>query len=157
VTKTDQGYAAWIDHDVVDSVGDKVSEIYIDDHTGQPEWVPVNTGAVKSRPSFAPLQGARADGDQTVFAYDKAKVKDAPQVEDDGDGYLTPEEERGRYRYYGPEYDTSQAPQGVQVRGEGRETSGPNTDDAMTRSEKRSCMSGRPLGRPDAPGCGSTS
>ncbi len=139
MTNTEHDYAAWIGHDVVDSEGDKigkVSQIYMDEHTGQPEWVAINTGMFKSRSSFAPLQGARADGDQLVVGYDKAKVKDAPQVEDDRDGYLTPEEEQELYRYYDREYETGQAPQGEQVRGEGHDTSGPDTDNAMTRSEE---------------------
>ncbi len=127
-------YTAWIGHEVIDGAGEKVgkvSQIYTDDHTGQPAWVAINTGKFKSRSSFAPLQGAKADGEQLVIGYDKAKVKDAPQVEDDGDGYLTPDEEQELYRYYGRAYDTTAPSQG-----QGHDTSGPNTDSAMTRSEE---------------------
>ena len=35
-----------------------------------------------------------------VIPFDKATVKDAPQVEDDSDGHLTPAEEQELYRYY---------------------------------------------------------
>ncbi len=138
----EQDYAAWIGHQVVDSAGEtigKVANIYMDDHTGEAEWVAVNTGMFKSRSSFVPLQGGKADGDRIVVGYDKAKIKDAPQVEDDGDGYLTPEEEQELYRYYGRDYSTGQEAQ-TQTRGqepgEGSDTSGPNTDNAMTRSEE---------------------
>jgi len=62
-----------------------------------------------------------------VIPYDKAKVKDAPQVEDDQDGYLRPEEEEALYRYYGRSYATS---------GDRQVREG-TTDEAMTRSEEQ--------------------
>lgn len=129
-----EDYSAWIGHAVVDQSGDKVgkvSQIYVDDQTGQPEWLAISTGLFKSRSSFVPLQSARSDGDQLVIAYDKAMVNDAPQVEDDNDGYLQPEEEQALYRYYGQEYPTGQVSPNV-----GTERSGESTDDAMTRSEE---------------------
>jgi len=119
----------WIGNTVVDSAGGKVgkvSQIYLDDETGQPEWLTVNTGLFKSRSSFVPLEGARADGDQLVLDYDKDTVKGAPQVEDDADGYLTPEEERQLYQYYGRSGYVS----------EGRPAAKEGADDAMTRSEE---------------------
>lgn len=131
-----QDYTAWIGHAVVDQAGGKVgkvSQIFVDDQTGQPEWLAINTGMFKSRLSFVPLQGTQAEGDQLVIPYEKAKVTDAPQVEDDKDGYLRPEEEEGLYRYYGRDYATG----GPTTRGGGYDTSGPETDDAMTRSEEQ--------------------
>lgn len=129
-----QDYSGWIGHAVVDRSGDKVgkvSQIYVDDQTGQPEWLAISTGLFKSRSSFVPLQGARADGDQLVIPYDKAKVNDAPQVEDDNDGYLQPEEEQALYRYYGQDYSSGQVSSNA-----GNQRSGESTDDAMTRSEE---------------------
>ncbi len=58
---TEQDYSGWIGHSVLDQAGDKVgkvSQIYVDDQTGAPEWLAINTGMFKSRSSFAPLQGA---------------------------------------------------------------------------------------------------
>ncbi len=142
-----QDYTGWVGQAVVDTAGDKVGKvanIYVDDETGQPEWLAVSTGMFGKKSSFVPMQGARSDGDQLVIGWDKAKVKDAPQVEDDADGYLTPEEEQALYRYYG-----QQAPAQTQTAGTGRtdrnaeagvvgrDTSGPTTDDAMTRSEEQ--------------------
>ncbi len=117
-----QDYFEWIGHAVVDQARDKigkVSQIYVDEDTGQPEWLAVNTGMFRSRSSFVPIRGAQLDGDQLVIPYDKGKVKDAPQVEDDTDGYLEPEEEQTLYRYYD------------------RDTTGQEPDDAMTRSEEQ--------------------
>ena len=141
MTITDaQSYEGWIGHQVLDREGDKigkVSQIYLDDQSGLPEWLAINTGMFKSKASFVPIQGASADGDQLVVAYDKAKVKDAPQVEDDGDGYLTPAEEQELYTYYGRDYTTAESapPSGNET--VGHDTSGPTTDDAMTRSEEQ--------------------
>jgi uncharacterized protein (TIGR02271 family) len=136
-----QDYTGWIGHAVVDSAGDKVgkvSQIFLDDETGQPEWLAINTGLFKTRASFVPLQGATADGDRLVIPFDKAKVKDAPQVEDDGDGYLTPDEEQTLYRYYGRDYTAAAPVERTAAAGEvGRDTSGPTTDAAMTRSEEQ--------------------
>jgi uncharacterized protein (TIGR02271 family) len=130
-SQTEQ-YTDWIDHTVVDQAGDKVgkvTQIYVDDETGELSWVAINTGLFARRSSFVPVAGARADGDQMVIAWNKAKVKDAPQVDDDGDGYVSPEEEEELYSYYGRQLQPRES--------DGRDTSGPTTDDAMTRSEER--------------------
>jgi uncharacterized protein (TIGR02271 family) len=141
VTTTEaQNYEGWIGHQVVDPAGDKIgkaSQIYVDDQSGQPEWLAINTGMFKSKSSFVPLQGATADGDQLVVAYDKAKVKDAPQVEDDDDGYLTPAEEQELYTYYGRGYTAAEPTQSSGPETAGHDTSGPTTDDATTRSEEQ--------------------
>ena len=80
-----------------DKVG-KIGQIYLDDSTGQPTWVTVKTGLFGGSESFAPLEGARLDGDDLVIGYDKAMVKAAPRVEADGD--ITPTEEQDLFRYY---------------------------------------------------------
>ena len=141
-------YMAWVGHTVVDSAGDKVgkvSNLYFDDESGQPEWLAISTGLFGTKSSFVPLQGATADGDQLVIAWEKAKVKDAPQVEDEADGYLSPEEEQRLYSYYGQAQPAAQTQtadvyadnDSVDTTTVGHDTSGPTTDDAMTRSEER--------------------
>ncbi|MCA0143996.1 DUF2382 domain-containing protein [Blastococcus sp. LR1] len=134
----------------------KVGEVYLDDETGQPEWATVNTGLFGTRETFIPLAQADFSGDQLRFPYEKAKVKDAPRVDDES-GHLSPEEEAELYRYYGlggPQPDTglaagrSDRPErrdadgdgvfdDVQGRTVGHDTSGLTTDDAMTRSEEQ--------------------
>ena len=87
---------------VVSDRGEKVGgigQIYLDDQTGEPEWVTVKTGLFGTAESFAPLQAARVDGDDLVVAYDKDTIKAAPRV--DADGSLSPEEEEALYRHYG--------------------------------------------------------
>lgn len=144
-TTPHESYEAWIGHQVSNAEGDKigkVSQIFVDEETGQPEWLAINTGMFSSKVSFVPLQGATAEGDTLVIPFNKAKVKDAPRVEEDADGFLTPDEEKELYTYYGRSYGS--APEGQAGkrtdRGDektvGRDTSGPTTDDAMTRSEE---------------------
>lgn len=78
----------------------KAGQVFLDDETGSPEWVTVNTGLFGTNESFVPLQEATLTGDGVVVPYTKDTVKDAPNVDPDA-GHLTPEEESELYRYYG--------------------------------------------------------
>ncbi len=130
---------------VVSSDGHKigsVGQIYVDDQTGEPTWVTVKTGFFGTHESFAPLDSATQDGDDVVLVHTKDKVKDAPRVAPDG--HLEPEEEERLYSYYGVhgtagftgtgrDTDATTESHGTV----GHDTSGPTTDDAMTRSEEK--------------------
>jgi uncharacterized protein (TIGR02271 family) len=132
-----------------DKIG-KVGQIYADEVTGQPEWVTVSTGLLGTRESFAPLYNAAVRDDQLVLAVPKQLVKDAPNVEDDG--ALADSETATLYQHYAGYLNPASAPGGVQrpddtgyagggtgagAAAQGYDTSGPTTDDAMTRSEER--------------------
>jgi uncharacterized protein (TIGR02271 family) len=125
--------------EVVDRDGDKIGkleEIYLDQQTGQPEWALVKTGLFGSAGTFVPLQGATREDDGLRVPYEKSHVKDAPNM--DADGQLSPDDEATLYRHYGleyGEYDGDTEPRG-EAGGPGHDTSGPNTDEAMTRSEE---------------------
>lgn len=140
-----------IGQDVYDESGEKIgsaSEVYLDDETGQPEWVTVRTGMFGTKESFVPIRNADLTNDGVRVPVSKTQVKDAPKI--DTDGHLSPQEEQELYRYYGMGggWDTTEttgvADAGIrnvgitEERGTvGRDTSGPTTDDAMTRSEER--------------------
>jgi sporulation protein YlmC with PRC-barrel domain len=97
---------------VRDSAGDKigkVGQVYLDDTTGQPEWVTVRTGLFGTKESFVPLAAARVEGDELVVDILKSRVHDAPKV--DEDGHLSEEQENELYAYYG----VSQGPFGRQT------------------------------------------
>jgi uncharacterized protein (TIGR02271 family) len=110
-----------------------------------------------------PLAGAKtsADGNVTV-GYDKATIKDAPHIAEEG--HLSPEDEQRLYRHYDLDYgdtdrvattgdsgytdtnvtgrhaDRRDVSTGYDDRDRGtvgHDTSGPTTDNAMTRSEER--------------------
>ncbi len=126
----------------------KISEIYEDPATGRPEWATVDTGLFGKKSNFVPLVGASLDGENIRAQVTKAQVKDAPGVEADGE--LSEQEERRLFEHYGVPYTdegstTAQGTPGQGYatgeregvgRGAGHDTSGPNTDEAMTRSEE---------------------
>jgi uncharacterized protein (TIGR02271 family) len=114
----------------------KVGQVYLDDATGQPEWVSVNTGLFGTSESFVPLADARITGDRIEVGYPKSQVKDAPRV--DADEHLSEEEEEMLYRHYGLGGRATGHGTGGETRRDtvGRDTSGPTTDEAMTRSEE---------------------
>jgi uncharacterized protein (TIGR02271 family) len=174
-----------IGKDVYDESGDKIgsaSEVYLDDETGQPEWVTVRTGLFGTKESFVPIREANLTDEGLRVPVSKSVVKDAPKI--DTDGHLSPQEEQELYRYYnmhtgrgttdttvgrdtttvtgtttGTESTTGMATSGMIDRDRdltdrdrgltdrdrgvdtrpavGRDTSGPTTDNAMTRSEER--------------------
>jgi sporulation protein YlmC with PRC-barrel domain len=103
VAPTQEDYAAWIGHNVVDTSGakvGKVASIYVDDETGELNWASVNTGMFGKKSSFVPMEGAQAHGEDLLVAWDKGTVKDAPQVDDDEDGHVSQQQEDELYRYY---------------------------------------------------------
>jgi uncharacterized protein (TIGR02271 family) len=136
-----------IGQDVYDEAGEKIgsaAEVYLDDETGEPEWVTVRTGLFGTKESFVPIRNADLTDDGVRVPVSKTQVKDAPKI--DTDGHLSPEEEQELYRYYGfgTTETTGVAGEGfrnlgvAEERGTvGHDTSGPTTDDAMTRSEER--------------------
>ena len=91
-----------IGQDVYDESGEKIgsaAEVYLDDETGQPEWVTVRTGLFGTKESFVPIRNADLTDDGVRVPVSKTQVKDAPKI--DTDGHLSPEEEQELYRYYG--------------------------------------------------------
>ncbi len=93
---------------VISSTGDKigkVGQVYVDDQSGEPAWVSVNTGLFGTSESFAPLRGANLEGDDLRVGYSKDEVKNAPRV--DADGHLSEENEDTLYTYYATDQDAS--------------------------------------------------
>ena len=130
---------------VVDQDGDKigkVGQVYLDDQSGEPAWVTVQTGLFGTKETFVPVSGSSTSNGGLTVPYSKDQVKGAPSV--DPDGHLSPEESDELYRYYSLDSASGRGvrdddrrdmagDRGVQ----GHDTSGPTTDDAMTRSEER--------------------
>jgi uncharacterized protein (TIGR02271 family) len=132
----------WEGRTLLDREGGRIGTIdaiYLDDRTGEPEWALVNTGLFGTKSSFVPLAQASQSDNDVLVPYDKQLVKDAPRV--DPDQHLSEAEERQLWRHYGLDYDTvdRSAATGRDATSRsrrGRDTSGPTTDDAMTRSEE---------------------
>jgi uncharacterized protein (TIGR02271 family) len=140
----------------VDPNGDKIGKIgqvYVDDQTGEPRWITVSTGLFGTKESFAPLYGSAQSGKDLQLAVTKDQVKDAPNL--DADGHLEDNENDALYAHYAGHLGTERAPTGqpadagtdaatyggdqrrTEGQQQGRDTSGPTTDDAMTRSEEQ--------------------
>jgi uncharacterized protein (TIGR02271 family) len=127
----------WRGYDAVGPDANKlgtVEDIYLDQETGEPEWVALKTGMFGGKLSFAPLSQARQDGDTIVLPYEKDQIKNAPRVE--ADGSLSQDEEAQLYRHYGLDYSETDSETGLAADGTDHDVSGPTTDDAMTRSEE---------------------
>ena len=152
-----------IGSDVYETDGTKIgsaADVYLDAQTGDPEWVSVKTGLFGTKQSFVPLERASLEGDRIIVAFSKDQVKDAPRI--DPDGRLSPAEEDELYRYYGlsstggnldrdgdgytDTTTTTTRTSGTTTNTTGTaydssddrgDTSGRDTDDAMTRSEER--------------------
>jgi uncharacterized protein (TIGR02271 family) len=169
---------------VVDRDGDKVGsvgQVYVSDDGAQPLFVTVKTGLFGTNESFVPLQSADFYDGELHVAYDKATIKDAPNI--DADGAISDDEQGSIFDYYdghagGSASGAGNTPAGLTGTGTtsgrsdvdsgttgrsdydsgttgrsdydstttgrsdadgtvGRDTSGPTTDDAMTRSEEQ--------------------
>ncbi|CAG7655368.1 DUF2382 domain-containing protein [Actinacidiphila bryophytorum] len=95
-----------VGHPVHDAEGKKVGDakhMYLDDKSGNPEWVTVKTGFFGSNETFVPTRSARLVQDHLEVPYPKEKIKGAPNVDVDSGGHLSVEEEQHLYRYYGIE------------------------------------------------------
>ncbi|MEV4062132.1 PRC-barrel domain-containing protein [Nonomuraea dietziae] len=107
---TQEQIPAVLDHDVYDANGAKIGEVkhlFLDEATGRPEWLCVKTGLFGTKESFVPMRDAELVTDHVEVPYDKDRVKDAPNVDVDAGGYLSAEEERELYRYYGMDWESS--------------------------------------------------
>lgn len=149
--------------DVIGANGDKlgkVDEVYLDNETGKAEWVSVKTGFFGSNTALVPVAAADWDGSQLTVPFSKDMVKDAPH--NDPGHEISESDEAELFTYYGISYggetttgtttgtdsfvgtgttgtadDTNIDGTTGRTESAGHDTSGPNTDDAMTRSEER--------------------
>jgi uncharacterized protein (TIGR02271 family) len=148
---------------VTDSDGGKIGKIgqvYLDNETGDPQWVTVSTGLFGTSESFVPLTSATTSGNDIQVPFSKDVIHDAPRVDADADAEISEQEEAELFRYYdipggnadfrGSDLNTADTDTNL-VDGEnsqrrdrrgdvdavGQDTSGPTTDDAMTRSEEQ--------------------
>jgi uncharacterized protein (TIGR02271 family) len=134
-------YGSWIGQDLLEETGariGRIGQIYLDERTGQPTWATVRTGLFGTANSFVPLSGVQYQAGDLISSWDKATIKGAPHVEDDGDGYLTYEDEGTLYRYYGLDGQGPASPMGTRPEGlAGQDRTGPTADSAMMRSEEQ--------------------
>jgi uncharacterized protein (TIGR02271 family) len=135
----------WRGREIIDCDGKKVGtieELYYDTETRRPEWAAIRTGMLGTKLNFVPISQVQPHGDELRVSFDKAQIKDAPSI--DPDRELSQSEEERLYSHYGMSYGDRRLDSGLREgrRGTsgrepvGRDTSGPTTDNAMTRSEE---------------------
>lgn len=78
-----------------------VKEVYINDSTGQPDFVEVGHGLFGMSSSIVPLRGHRLDGENLQLAFTKDRIQDAPNIRDDD--HLSAEDHATIYRHFGLE------------------------------------------------------
>lgn len=135
--------------DVHGSDGDKIGsleEIYLDRETDEPEWASVKTGMFGTKVNLVPLSGSDLRDGELQVPFSKDKVKDAPNI--DADEELSEDEERQLYDYYGVDYQSYEGTESDEFDRDrdtdldrddqtvARDTSGEETDSAMTLSEE---------------------
>jgi uncharacterized protein (TIGR02271 family) len=138
----------------------KVDAVYLDNETQRPEWVAVSTGMFGSHVSLVPLAEADYRDGVLHLPYSKDQVRNAPHQ--DPDKQLSGEDEKQLFDHYnvghgrtattgvdddhGDREQRGQHAHGDQGRDQhatgdagtvGHDTSGPTTDEAMTRSEEQ--------------------
>jgi uncharacterized protein (TIGR02271 family) len=122
-----------------------VADVYFDKDTRQPEWALVTTGMFGTKHSFVPITSASTTAEGLQVPFTKDQVKDAPRLDDDGE--LSQDEELLLSEHYGIRYSEAPSDSGLPEGGGapaptggrgpvGNDVSGPETDDAMTRSEE---------------------
>jgi sporulation protein YlmC with PRC-barrel domain len=103
----------WRGRDVVDQNGlavGVISDIYVDDVTGRPEWAAVKPGLISHRLTFLPLSQATLHGLRVQVPYHQSHIHEAPNIHPDG--HLTADEEARLYQHYGLDY-SSASPSGA--------------------------------------------
>jgi hypothetical protein len=119
----------WLGRVMVDRDGNRLGEItdiYLDRETDRPEWAVVRTGLFGLRSSFVPLAEAGETDDQIQVPHERTLVKDAPNIE--ADGQLSEAEEAELYRHYRLDYDTVTA----DIDQAAEQPGGPSADDRPT-------------------------
>ena len=84
--------------------GDKVGgvkDVYVNDTTGQPDFVSVNHDLFGGGDAIVPLRGHTLRDGELHLAFQKDRIEDAPDL--DENGHLTTEDQDAFYRHYGLE------------------------------------------------------
>jgi hypothetical protein len=89
--------------DVYDRNGDRIGSVgrIWPDTSGRPAWAGVRTGLFGLDESLMPLEGGHLDGGRLVVPFDRAVVKDAPNVDAPASGPLPHDEARRLSEHYG--------------------------------------------------------
>lgn len=115
-TYSEQQLRPLVGYEVKDSAGEKVGYVdvvFVDDQTGQPEWIGIWNGLPRGHRHLVPLQGITHEGDSVRVPWTKEQIESAPTYDEqdtrgviigDGDTFgISAEQEETAYRHYGLE------------------------------------------------------
>lgn len=100
-----QNLSEWRGKSLLDRDGDKIGkleDVYVDTDTDEQLFGTVKEGMVGKHLTFVPLQGVTASPDHLQVTVSKKEVKDAPNM--DTDGELSQAEEAELFSHYGIDY-----------------------------------------------------
>jgi uncharacterized protein (TIGR02271 family) len=122
-------------YDVIDDSGNKigtVDNIWVDDATGELEFVGVKTGWLFGKTHIIPAADAQISDNSISVPFPESQIKDAPSFSADDE--LSPTDENGVYDYYGMQRSMSESPSGLAEGGENINagTTGYTATDAAT-------------------------
>ena len=151
-THTREDVLSWRGRDLIDNDGDKIGsidDIYLDRETDQPEWAVVTTGLFGTKRTFVPLSEAQPPRTASVCRSRRRPSRTRRGSIPTGSsratrsarststtGASTPTTTRAPACSTPARAATSTDTRRGERGGPGTDTSGPNTDEAMTRSEE---------------------
>jgi hypothetical protein len=100
-----QDIGEWRGKALLDSDGEKIGKleyVYVDSETEEPQFGTVKEGFIGKHITFVPLADATVTPDALQVAVTKGTVKDAPNIETDGE--LSGDQEAELYRHFGMAY-----------------------------------------------------
>ncbi len=98
---------------VYSSEGEKigsVDEVFVDEETGQPEWIGLGAGFLKTKRALVPVAGAELREDAIYVPYSKQQVKNTPDIDADE---ISQETEAELYAQYGLDYSERRSDTGL--------------------------------------------
>jgi len=98
---------------VYSSDGEKigsVEEVFVDQQTGQPEWIGLGTGFLGSKRALVPVAGADFREDAIYVPYSKEQVKNTPDIDSDE---ISQDTEAQLYAQYDLDYSERRSETGL--------------------------------------------
>jgi sporulation protein YlmC with PRC-barrel domain len=115
-TYSEQQLQMLVGYEVKDSAGGRVGYVdvvFVDDQSGQPEWIGIWNGLPNGHRFLAPLQGITHEGDSVRVPWTKEQIESAPRYDEQdtrglvigkGDHFaISAEQEEAACRQYGLE------------------------------------------------------
>ena len=96
-----ENLSEWRGKELIDRDGEKIGkmqDVYVDTDTDEPVFGSLKEGLLSKHLTFVPLRGATASPDGLRVSVSKKQVKDAPNIDQDGE--LEVAEENELYEHY---------------------------------------------------------